>query len=104
MPWYLVPKELMAYVISTGSESGMDDLLLKWVLFEWLRDCKKEQAHAEIVSLKEISNCIANLFNFQRLIPFLSLRSLAISSRVLKKRLSMERLFRKTPRLLIYMR
>jgi hypothetical protein len=78
MPWYLVPKELMAYVISTGSESGMDDLLLKWVLFEWLRDCKKEQAHAEIVSLKEISNCIANLFNFQRLIPFLSLRSLAI--------------------------
>lgn len=75
----------MAYVISTGSESGMDDLLLKWVLFEWLRDFKKEEAHAEILSLKEISDCIANLFNFQRLIPFLSLRSLATSSRVFKK-------------------
>jgi hypothetical protein len=34
-----------------ASESGMDDLFLKRVLFEWLRDRKKEQALAEIVSL-----------------------------------------------------
>jgi len=25
-------------VSTSGSESGMDDLFLKWVLFEWLRD------------------------------------------------------------------
>jgi len=30
----------------------MDDLFLKRVLFEWLRDREKEQAHAEIASLK----------------------------------------------------
>jgi hypothetical protein len=32
----------------------MDDLFLKRVLFEWLRDCWKEQALAEIASFKEI--------------------------------------------------
>jgi hypothetical protein len=46
----------------------MDDLFLKRVLFEWLRDRWKEQAHS-----------------FQRLIPVLSLRTLATSSRGLKK-------------------
>jgi len=30
----------------------MDDLFLKRVLFEWLRDREKEQANAEIASLK----------------------------------------------------
>jgi hypothetical protein len=42
----------------------MDDLFLKRVLFEWLRD---------------------RLLIFQRLIPVLSLRTLATSSRGLKK-------------------
>ena len=55
----------------------MDDLFLKRVLFEWLRDRWKEQAHAEIVSLKEIKDCMANLLIFQRLISVLSLRTLA---------------------------
>jgi hypothetical protein len=32
----------------------MDDLFLKWVLFEWRRDRQKEQAHAEIESLKKL--------------------------------------------------
>jgi len=32
----------------------MDDLFLKRVLFEWLRDRLKEQANATISSLKEI--------------------------------------------------
>ena len=63
----------------------MDDLFLKRVLFEWLRDRWKEQAHAEIASLKEIKDCMANLLIFQRLIPVLSLRTLATSSRGLKK-------------------
>jgi hypothetical protein len=31
----------------------MDDLFLNRMLFEWLRDRWKEQANAEIVSLKE---------------------------------------------------
>ncbi len=63
----------------------MDNLFLKRVLFEWLRDRKKEQAHAEIASFKEIEDCMANLLIFQRLIPVLSLRTLATSSRGLKK-------------------
>ena len=63
----------------------MDDLFLKRVLFEWLRDRWKEQAQDEIAYLKEIKDCMANLLIFQRLIPVLSLRSLATSSRVLKK-------------------
>jgi hypothetical protein len=63
----------------------MDDLFLKRVLFEWHRDRYKEQAHAEIASLKEIEDCRANLLIFQRLIPALSLRTLATSSRGLKK-------------------
>jgi hypothetical protein len=63
----------------------MDDLFLKRVLFEWPRDRWKEQAHAEIVSLKEIKDCMANLLIFQRLIPVLSLRTLVTSSRGLKK-------------------
>jgi len=57
----------------------MDDLFLKWVLFEWYRDRLKEQAHAEIASLKEIKDCMASLLIFQRLIPVLSLRTLATS-------------------------
>jgi hypothetical protein len=32
----------------------MDNLFLKRVLFEWLRDRLKEQAHAKISSLKEM--------------------------------------------------
>jgi len=57
----------------------MDDLFLKWVLFEWYRDRLKEQAHAEIASLKEIKDCMASLLIFQRLTPVLSLRTLATS-------------------------
>jgi hypothetical protein len=41
--------------------------------------------HAKIASLKEIEDCMANLLIFQRLIPVLSLRALATSSRGLKK-------------------
>ena len=63
----------------------MDDLFLKRVLFEWLRDRYKEQANIEITSLNEIADCVTNLFIFQRLAPVLSLRVLATSSRVLKK-------------------
>jgi hypothetical protein len=55
------------------------------VLFEWLRDCSKEQANAEITSLNEIADCVTNLFIFQRLDPVLSLRALATSLRGLKK-------------------
>ena len=55
------------------SVSGMDDLLLKRVLFEWLRDRQKEQAHAEIASLRKFEDDMANLLMFQRLIPVLSL-------------------------------
>jgi hypothetical protein len=45
---------------------------LKRVLFEWLRDRWKEQAHTEVASLKEITNRAVNLLNFQRLVtvPF----------------------------------
>ena len=60
----------------------MDDLFLKRVLFEWLRDRYKEQANTEITSLNEIADCVTNLFIFQRLAPVLSLRALATSSRV----------------------
>ena len=63
----------------------MDDLFLKRVLFEWLRDRWKEQAQDEIASLKEIKDYMANQLIFQRLIPVLSLRTLAASSRGLKK-------------------
>jgi len=63
----------------------MDDLFLKRVLFEWLRDREKEQAHAEIASLKQITDCVTNLLIFQRWVPVLSLLSLSTSSRVLKK-------------------
>ena len=63
----------------------MDDLFLKRVLFEWLRDRQKEQAHTEIASLKEITDCTENLLIFNRLVPVLSLRALAASSRGLKK-------------------
>ena len=63
----------------------MDDLFLKRVLFEWLRDRQKEQAHAEIASLKEIADFTLNLLIFQRLIPVLSLRTLATNSFGLKK-------------------
>jgi uncharacterized membrane protein YdjX (TVP38/TMEM64 family) len=58
---------------------------LKRVLFEWLRDRLKEQAYAEIAFLKEVEDCLANLLIFQRLIPVLSLRALATSSRGLIK-------------------
>jgi hypothetical protein len=63
----------------------MDDLFLKRVLFEWLRDRWKEQAQDEIAYLKEIKDCMTNLWIFQRLIPVLFLRTLATSSRGLKK-------------------
>ena len=63
----------------------MDNLFLNRVLFEWLRDRWKEQAHAEITSLKEIEDFAGNLLIFQRLIPVLFLRSLAASSRGFKK-------------------
>ena len=55
------------------------------MLFEWLRDRQKEQAHAEIASAKEIEDCMANLLIFQRRIPVFSLRALGTSSRGLKK-------------------
>ena len=64
----------------------MDNLFFeKRVLFEWLRDRLKEQTHAEISSLKEITDGIVNSLILQRLVFVLSLRSLATSSLVLKK-------------------
>jgi hypothetical protein len=66
-----------------GERNGWS--FLKRVLFEWLRDRSKEQAHAEIASLEEIENCMVNLSIFQRLFPDISLRALATSSRGLKK-------------------
>ena len=48
------------------STIGMDDFFLKRVLFEWVRDRLKEQAHAEITSLKEMADRVANLLIFQR--------------------------------------
>jgi hypothetical protein len=41
------------------------------VLFEWLRDRQKEQAHAEIDSLKEITDCAVNSLISLRLITVL---------------------------------
>jgi hypothetical protein len=38
----------------------MDDLFFKRVPFEWLRDRRKEQVHAEIASLKEITDLTVN--------------------------------------------
>jgi hypothetical protein len=63
----------------------MDDLFFNRMLFEWLRDRQKEQAHADIASSKEIEDCMANLLIFQRWVPVLSLRALGTSSRGLKK-------------------
>jgi hypothetical protein len=60
----------------------MDDLFFKRVLFEWLRDRYKEQVHTDIGSLRGIEDRMVNLLIFQRLIPVLSLRALATSSRV----------------------
>jgi hypothetical protein len=62
----------------------MDDLFLKRVLFERLI-VRKNRRIAEIASLKEIENCMANLLIFQKLIPVLSLRTLTTNSRGLKK-------------------
>jgi hypothetical protein len=67
------------------SISGMDDLFLKRVLFEWLRDRRKEEVHAEIASLKEIIDPTVNSLILQRLVSVLSLRALVMSSRGLKK-------------------
>jgi hypothetical protein len=55
------------------------------VLFEWLRDRWKEQAHAEIASLKEVTDRTVNSLILQRLVSVLSLRALATSSRGLRK-------------------
>jgi len=44
----------------------MDDLFLNRMLFEWLRDLYKEQAHTDIGSLKEFENNAENLLIFQR--------------------------------------
>jgi hypothetical protein len=63
----------------------MDDLFLKRVLFEWLRDRRKEEVHAEIASLKEIIDPTVNSLILQRLVSVLSLRALVMSSRGLKK-------------------
>ena len=52
---------------------------LNRVLFEWLRDRYKEQAHSKISFLKEIEDYAVNLLIFHRLIPILSLRTLATS-------------------------
>jgi hypothetical protein len=46
---------------------------------------RKNRHIAKIASLKEIKDCMANLLIFQKLIPVLSLRTLAMSSRGLKK-------------------
>jgi len=46
---------------------------------------RKNRRIAKIASLKEIEDCMANLLIFQRLIPVLSSRALATSSRGLKK-------------------
>jgi hypothetical protein len=46
---------------------------------------RKNRRIAEIASLKEIEYCMETLLIFQKLIPVLSLRTLATSSRGLKK-------------------
>ena len=83
--WTLINLGIEEFQTKSLNISGMDDLFLKRVLFEWLRGRQKEQAHDEIVSLKEIADRVANRLIFQRQVPVLSLRALATSSRVLKK-------------------
>jgi hypothetical protein len=63
----------------------MDDLFLNRMLFEWLRDRQKEQAHAEIVSLKEILRWCYEPIDFSKIVSCSFLRSLATSSCGLKK-------------------
>jgi hypothetical protein len=46
---------------------------------------RKNRRIAEIASLEKIKDCMANLLIFRRLIPVISLRTLATSSRGLKK-------------------
>jgi hypothetical protein len=47
-------------VVDDALERGIDDICLKRVLFEWLGDRKKEQARAEIASLKKVMDCTVN--------------------------------------------
>jgi hypothetical protein len=44
------------FLIKLLNISGMDDLFLNRMLFEWLRDRWNELAHVEIVSLKIFLN------------------------------------------------
>jgi hypothetical protein len=95
-------------VFSNPLKSGMDDLFLNRMLFEWLGDRWKEQAHSEILSLKEFKMMNLTYFYFKN--SFLCFlyeplpRVLSASGVIMrfKKRLSMERLFGKTPRPLIF--
>jgi len=75
----------------------MDDSFLKRVLSEWFRDRKKEQAHAEIVSLSIMVDRSDNLFILRRLPPVLSLRALDHEFTRFQKGLSMQRLLEKLP-------
>ena len=70
---------LVSFPYGPLSISGMDDLFFKRVLFEWLRDRRKEEVHAEIVSLKEIIDPTVNSLILQRLVSVLSLRALVMS-------------------------
>ena len=57
----------------------MDDLFLKWVLFEWRRDRYERTGARRNRIFKEIANYTVNLLILQRWIPVLSLRTLATS-------------------------
>jgi hypothetical protein len=59
------------------------------MLFEWLRDRWKEQAHAEIVSLKEILRWCGEPFDFSKIIFCSFFTNLCHEFMRFKKRLSM---------------
>jgi hypothetical protein len=82
--------------------SVMDDSFFKWVLFEWIRDRKKEQAHAKTIRFNENADRKVDFLIFQRLSPVLSLRALDHEFTQFKKGSSMKRLFIKTSRRLNY--
>jgi len=73
----------------------MDDLFFNRVLFEWLRNrsCwavaesedQRKNRRMQKPHLKKNTDCVVNLLIFKRLVPVLSLRVLATSSRGLKK-------------------
>jgi len=75
----------------------MDGLFLNRVLFERFRDRQKEQTHAKIPSLKEILKLYSEPIDFSKMGSCSFFTILCREFTRVKKRLSMQRLFRKTP-------